>query len=176
MEVPRLGVKSDLELLADTTPTKSPGPSRICDPHHSSWQHQITDLLSKTRNGTCTLMDTSRICFCCATTGTPSHLPFLPSHVNALLERGNPITFSLSWLPTAQLVSLPLKHLQSSHQSFCFAFIIHPLCFHQHVTRQKTKLYHSLEILLQAISEMSLPSPPRSRPLGPALTVLYRLP
>ena len=36
MEVPRLGVKSELQLLAYTTVTATPDPSRICDLHCSS--------------------------------------------------------------------------------------------------------------------------------------------
>ena len=40
--------------------------------HHSSWQHRIPDPLSKARDRTRILKDTSWICLCCATTGTPS--------------------------------------------------------------------------------------------------------
>ena len=37
---------------------------------------QIPNPLSKARDGTCILMDTSQICFCCTTTGTPIfHFP-----------------------------------------------------------------------------------------------------
>ena len=39
--------------------------------HHSSWQHQILDPLSKARDGTHILLDTSQIRFCCATMVTP---------------------------------------------------------------------------------------------------------
>ena len=38
MEVPRLGVESELQLPAYTTATWDP--SHICDLHRSSWQHQ----------------------------------------------------------------------------------------------------------------------------------------
>ena len=41
MEIPRLGVKPKLYLLAYTTATVIPDPSHVCDLHHSSWQHQI---------------------------------------------------------------------------------------------------------------------------------------
>ena len=44
MEVPRLGVESELQLL-DATATWDP--SFICDLHHSSWQCQILNPLSK---------------------------------------------------------------------------------------------------------------------------------
>ena len=64
MEVPRLGVKSELQPLACTTTTAMPEPSCIWDLHHSSWQCQIPNLLSEARNQTCILMDTSQIYFC----------------------------------------------------------------------------------------------------------------
>ena len=45
--------------------------SCICDLHHSAWQCQIFNPLSKIRDGTYNLMVPSWICFQCATTGTP---------------------------------------------------------------------------------------------------------
>ena len=41
MEVPGLGDKLELQLLAYTTATAMPDLSRIYDLHHSSWQRQI---------------------------------------------------------------------------------------------------------------------------------------
>ena len=41
MEVPRLGVKLELQLPAYTTATAMPDPIRVCDLHHSSRQRQI---------------------------------------------------------------------------------------------------------------------------------------
>ena len=75
-EVPRLGVQSELWLLAYTTTTATPDPSLIYDLHHSPRQRQILNRLSKARDWTCVFMDTSQIRFCWATTGTP-HLGFL---------------------------------------------------------------------------------------------------
>ena len=49
MEVPRLGVGLELQLLAYTTATATPVPSCVCSVHHSSWQHQIHNPLSKAR-------------------------------------------------------------------------------------------------------------------------------
>ena len=40
-EVPRLGVESELQLLACATATAMPDLRHICDLHHSSWQCQI---------------------------------------------------------------------------------------------------------------------------------------
>jgi len=45
MEVPTLGVKSELKLPAYTTVIATPGPSCICDLHHSSWHHWISNPL-----------------------------------------------------------------------------------------------------------------------------------
>ena len=59
MEVPRLGVKSELLLLC-LWPT----------PH--SQQHRILNPLRKARDWTCVLMDTSCFHYCWATTETPS--------------------------------------------------------------------------------------------------------
>ena len=39
--------------------------------HHNSWQSWILNPLSETRDWICILMDTSQICFCCSTMGTP---------------------------------------------------------------------------------------------------------
>ena len=70
MEVPRLGVKLKLRLLAYATAIATADLSCICDPHHSSRQRQILNPLSKARDGTCNLTVPSQILFCCATTGT----------------------------------------------------------------------------------------------------------
>ena len=69
MEVPRLGVQLELQLPAIATATATPDPSCV-----SLWQHQIPDPLSKARDQTSILMDTSWIYFCCATEGTPCHM------------------------------------------------------------------------------------------------------
>ena len=71
MEVPRLGVKLELQLPAYTTATAMPDVSCICDLHHSSWQCRILNPLSESRDRTCVLMDVSQIDFCGATRGTP---------------------------------------------------------------------------------------------------------
>ena len=52
MEVPRLGVKSELQLLAYATASAMQDPSGVCDLHHSSWQRQIPDPLNEARNQT----------------------------------------------------------------------------------------------------------------------------
>ena len=63
MEVSRLGVELELELPAYSTATAMQDPSCVCNLHHSSWQRQILNPLSKPRDETCVLMDTSQIHF-----------------------------------------------------------------------------------------------------------------
>ena len=59
MEIHRLGVKLELQLPAYTTATTKRAPSCIYNLHHSSRQHQILYPLSKARDQTQVLMDTS---------------------------------------------------------------------------------------------------------------------
>ena len=70
MEVPRLGVESKLQLSPYATTTETWDPSLICDLHDSSEQYWIPDPLSKAMDQTQILMDTSWICFCCASRET----------------------------------------------------------------------------------------------------------
>ena len=51
--------------------TATPGPSCMCDLHHSSWQCQIVNPLSEARDQTHNLMAPSWIGFCCTTVETP---------------------------------------------------------------------------------------------------------
>ena len=69
MQVPRWGVEMELQLLAYTTTTTMPDLSCICYLHHSAWQHQILNPLSKTMDGTRILMDTSQFRYHWAITG-----------------------------------------------------------------------------------------------------------
>ena len=49
MQVPRLGVELEVQVLAYAIATATRDPSRIWDPYHSSWQCQILNPLSKAR-------------------------------------------------------------------------------------------------------------------------------
>ena len=60
VEVPRLGIKSELHLLACTTATATRDPSCFCDLHHSPRQCRIFNLLREARNQTQVLMHASR--------------------------------------------------------------------------------------------------------------------
>ena len=79
MEVPRLGVESELLLQVYTTATATPDPSRICDLHRSSQQCRILDPLSEARDRTCNLMVRSWICLhCLRLCNTASHALLTP--------------------------------------------------------------------------------------------------
>ena len=71
MEVHRLEVKSELQLLACTTAIETWDLSLVCDLHHISQQCRILNPLNKARDQTRILMDTSQIHFHCTTMGTP---------------------------------------------------------------------------------------------------------
>ena len=70
MDVPRLGVKSQLQLPAYTTATAMRDLNCVCNLHHSSLQGKIPHPLNKARGQTHILMKTSRIPFPCTTMGT----------------------------------------------------------------------------------------------------------
>ena len=75
MEVSRLGVKSELLLLAYATAMQDQ--SHVCDLQHSSWQCRILNPLSEARDRAWNLMVPSRVHFLCATTRTLKfHLTF----------------------------------------------------------------------------------------------------
>ena len=76
MAVSGLGVESELQLPAYTTVTAKPDLSRVFDQHHCSWQRWILNLLSKARDWTCILMDSSQFCWSWTTLGTPRLLNF----------------------------------------------------------------------------------------------------
>ena len=61
MEVPRLGGESQMQLPVYTTATAMQELSHTCHLCHSSGQRQILDPLSEARDGTCILMDPSRV-------------------------------------------------------------------------------------------------------------------
>ena len=66
----------ELQLLATATATATPDLSRICNLHHSSGQWRIPNPLSKARDQTRILMDTSWVYYCLATMGTLDGINF----------------------------------------------------------------------------------------------------
>ena len=71
MEVPRLGVKLELQLPAYTTATGTQDLSCICDLHHSLGQRQILNPLSEARDQTPSSWILVRFLTHGTTTGTP---------------------------------------------------------------------------------------------------------
>ena len=74
VQVPGLGVKSELQLPAYTTATATSDPRCIYNLHHSTWQRRILNPLSKARDWTSVLMDTSWVRYLWATMGMPSFI------------------------------------------------------------------------------------------------------
>ena len=77
MEVPRLRVKSELQLPAYTTATATLDSSRVCDLYHSSVQSWILNPLSEPRDGTSILMDTTWVHNLQSHKGNSQAIPFL---------------------------------------------------------------------------------------------------
>ena len=50
MEVPRLGVELELQLMAYTTATATQNLSHVCNLHHSSQQRRILNAVTKARD------------------------------------------------------------------------------------------------------------------------------
>ena len=71
MEVPRLAVALELQLPVYPTATAMQDLNCICHLHHSSPKCQVPNTLRGARDRSLILVDTSWICFCCATLGTP---------------------------------------------------------------------------------------------------------
>ena len=90
MEVPRLGVESELQLPAYTTATEMPDLSCVCDLHHSSWQHRIFNPLSNARDRTCILWILIGFVNHLATKGTPVMLNFTLGFPNLSQKEKNP--------------------------------------------------------------------------------------
>ena len=70
MEVPSLWI-TELHLPAYTRTIATPDLSHVFGLHCSSWQHRALNPLCEARDWTQVLMDTSLVCYRCATTGTP---------------------------------------------------------------------------------------------------------
>ena len=80
MEVPRPGVESELHLLAMATAMTMQDPNHVCNLYHSSGKHWILNPLSKARDQTHILMDTTQVHYHCATTGTSVPLLLISIH------------------------------------------------------------------------------------------------
>ena len=111
-EIPRVGVKSGLQLPDYATATATWNPSCICTLHHSSQQCWISDPLSEARDWTHILMDISWTHFCCAIMGTPISRYFFISFLISSLT---------SWIFSSALFSLHVVNIFS----FLFLWLIY---------------------------------------------------
>ena len=80
MEIPRLEITSELQLLTYATGTATQDPNNVCNRHRSSQQCRILNSLSKPRDWTCILMNTRWVCCHWATMRTLlcSHFELTP--------------------------------------------------------------------------------------------------
>ena len=62
MEVPRLGIESELQLQAFATATATQDLNYICNLHHSSRKHQMLNPLIEATDQTHILKDPGRVC------------------------------------------------------------------------------------------------------------------
>ena len=121
MEVPRLGVKLELQLPAYATATATRDPSLICDLHHGSWQHLILNPLSKTAVRNCNCMVPSQIHFPCTTTGTLFLVTFYYYYylfIYFCLFRAAPMAYGSSWAKSP--IEAAANSLHHSHRSTRF--------------------------------------------------------
>ena len=119
MEIPRLGVQLELQLQAYATATViSSDLSRSCNLHHRTWQCQTLNPLSGARDRTHVLMDTSWVCYCWATMGTPRN-HFLVRRQHVYMHVWACMCMCVCWLDLLPLPSLP-------HTSFEVFFPLYP--------------------------------------------------
>ena len=119
MEIPRLGIESELQLLAYPTATATQDPSRVCNLPHSSRQRQILSPLNKARDRTHNLMVPSWICFHGTTTGTPVYILFL------LLSS---VLFHHKWLDVVPCGPWSFDSIRNSAFPRMSQFWNHPVC------------------------------------------------
>ena len=128
MEVPRLGVQSELQLPAYTTAPAMPDPRGVCDLDHSSWQPRILNPLSEARTRTWVLMDASQIHFRWAVAGTPDTLKKSIDFISLSLYSETPITGMFRFLTECFMFIPPC---------FVILFLILSLymymCFYLHI-------------------------------------------
>ena len=124
MEVPRIKVESQLQLQAYITTTAMWDLSTSVDPHHSSRQCWILNPLTRARDGTRILMDTSQVCYHWATRRAPTisfdkHIQSCNHHYNKDTEH-----FHLQKVPLCPFVVNPLPNFsQGNWSDFWFLYI-----------------------------------------------------
>ena len=127
----RLGVESELQLLAYNTAIAMQDLSHVCDLHHSSQQHCILNPLSKAKDQTHNLMVTSQIQihFHCATMGTPL-TPTLKKTKNKTNKK-NPQDsrlVNLDCILINKQIQRNPEYCHSFNPNACVSFLLSSLC------------------------------------------------
>ena len=137
IEVPRLGVQSELQLPTYTTATVMQYTSHVYNLHHSSRQHQILNPLSEARDQTLDLMVPKHW----ATTETPWKKLFLSVQNNRLSEL-NTFLFIYSWScwRTVFLPSRPISS-QTLYVLIKIDFLITNLTFFRKMWRSHLRTF-----------------------------------
>ena len=117
MEVPRLGVGSELQLSAAATVTATQDLSCVCDLHHSARQCWILNPLSEARDHTHIPKDASQVPFHWATVGTPLSLLLLINMWGFFPRFGYRVVVSRVLSPLSLRAQTLLRVLQEQHGS-----------------------------------------------------------
>ena len=113
MDIPRLRVKSELQLLAYVTATQHP--SHVFDLHHSSQQHRMLNPLSGARDRTHILMDTSWVHYGWATMGTIFYFLTVPIICGSSQTRKGTCATAVTTLITRPPENSPKCTFRSKH-------------------------------------------------------------
>ena len=129
MEVPSLGIESELQPSVYTTARATLDPSHVCCLHHSSLQWWILNPLSEARDRTWVFMDTSQVCNLLSHSGNAlffllillfSLLPYLKDTIQhfCFWDFFFPIQYCLLRIPPGQFTEVHLIHFISNIQLF----------------------------------------------------------
>ena len=119
MGVPRLGGKSDLQLLAHAAAIAIQDSSHICNPHHRLWQCWILNPPNEARDQTHILMNTSQELNSLSHTGNsvrPLHLKETQRHGVPIVVQQKGIRLGTMRLRVRSLASLSGLRLQHCHE------------------------------------------------------------
>ena len=114
MEVPGLGVESELQLLVYTTATVTPDPNHICDLCCSLWQCWMLNPLSETRDWTLILVDISWVLNLLSHNGNSGILLYIKVSTWDLIikkKKWDPLGIALKKLPSMQIREKPIIFL-----------------------------------------------------------------
>ena len=150
MEVPWLGVWSELQLPAYATATATRDSSWVCSLHRSSLQCQILNPLSKARVRTWVLMDTSQVHYHWAMMGT---LQLTVNNKIHLIKFNLILRYKILFLKYFFFFFFTNLLLLSIAMLICPSFFSHP-----ETTNFRTKLFFYLSTKISLFFTFSLTS------------------